>query len=79
MNRRVIVSAIVFGLLAVSIPAEAQRNSRAARAERANRALARWLDQDVAYIIMDEEKAAFKALQTDEERELRELELSMAM
>jgi GWxTD domain-containing protein len=69
MNRKVIVGAIVFGLLAVSIPAEAQRDSRSARAERANRALARWLDQDVAYIITDEEKAAFKALQTDEERE----------
>ena len=69
MSRKVIVGAIVFGFLAVSIPAEAQRDSRSARLERANRALARWMDQDVAYIITDEEKAAFKALQTDEERE----------
>src|SRR5258708_38876945 len=29
----------------------------------------KWLDQDVVYIITDEEKKAFKTLQTDEERE----------
>lgn len=29
----------------------------------------RWLDEDVTYIITDEERAAFKRLQTDEERE----------
>jgi len=59
----------VFALLALSPPTEAQRRlSASARAERANRALSRWLDQDVAFIITDEEKAAFKALQTDEER-----------
>jgi GWxTD domain-containing protein len=29
----------------------------------------KWLDQDVGYIITDEERKAFKALQTDEERE----------
>lgn len=29
----------------------------------------RWLDEDVAYIITDEERAAFKRLETDEERE----------
>jgi GWxTD domain-containing protein len=29
----------------------------------------RWLDEDVAYIITDEERAAFKRLSTDEERE----------
>jgi GWxTD domain-containing protein len=29
----------------------------------------KWLDQDVAYIIMSEERAAFEKLQTDEERE----------
>ncbi len=70
MNRKVIVGAVVFAFLALSLPGEAQRRmSASARAERANRALARWLDQDVAFIITDEEKAAFKALQTDEERE----------
>ncbi len=29
----------------------------------------KWLDEDVAYIITDEERAAFKRLETDEERE----------
>ena len=29
----------------------------------------KWLNEDVAYIITDEERAAFKRLQTDEERE----------
>src|SRR3954468_296823 len=29
----------------------------------------KWLNEDVAYIITDEERAAFKKLQTDEERE----------
>jgi GWxTD domain-containing protein len=29
----------------------------------------KWLDEDVLYIISDEEKKVFKALQTDEERE----------
>src|SRR5258708_9744658 len=29
----------------------------------------KWLDQDVGYIISDEEKKAFKGLQTDEEKD----------
>ncbi|MCC7341170.1 MAG: GWxTD domain-containing protein, partial [Bryobacterales bacterium] len=29
----------------------------------------RWLDEDVAYVITDEERQAFKRLATDEERE----------
>lgn len=29
----------------------------------------KWLNEDVSYIITDEERAAFKRLQTDEERE----------
>ena len=29
----------------------------------------RWLDEDVAYIISDDEKSTFKALSNDEERE----------
>ena len=29
----------------------------------------KWLNEDVVYVIMDEEKASFKRLQTDEERE----------
>src|SRR5262245_13665035 len=37
--------------------------------ELANKALKKWLEEDVAYIITDEEKATFKKLSTDEERE----------
>src|SRR3989454_3678316 len=46
-----------------------QENSRSRAQEEGNRALRKWLDEDVAYIITDEEKATFKALKTDEERE----------
>ncbi|MFT3743116.1 MAG: GWxTD domain-containing protein [Pyrinomonadaceae bacterium] len=43
-------------------------NERKVSAE-ANKVFKKWLDNDVAYIITDQEKKAFKALQTDEERE----------
>jgi GWxTD domain-containing protein len=46
---------------------EEQRRSR--ELENASRALRKWLDEDVSYIITNEERAAFKALKTDEERE----------
>ena len=68
MSRKVVVGAIALAILAGSLPVWAQRNSDSSRAERANRALTRWLDQDVAYIIVNEEKDAFKAMSTDEER-----------
>jgi GWxTD domain-containing protein len=77
MSRRGIFLAAIF-LLSFSLPMAAQKkpeppkpqqNSRSREQELANRALRKWLDEDVAYIITDEEKAAFKALKTDEERE----------
>ena len=37
--------------------------------EAGSRALRKWLDEDVAYVITSEERSAFKALKTDEERE----------
>jgi len=37
--------------------------------ENSSRALRKWLDEDVSYIITNEERAAFKQLKTDEERE----------
>src|SRR5438552_5958735 len=37
--------------------------------EAGSRALRRWLDEDVSYIMTNEERTAFKALKTDEERE----------
>src|SRR5438876_7390728 len=53
---------------------EEQRKKEAAtkksrEQEAGSRALRKWLDEDVAYIITNEERAAFKALKTDEERE----------
>jgi GWxTD domain-containing protein len=66
---------ILFTLIAVlvisTLPAAAlqPQQSRSRQAETAGRALQRWLEEDVAYIITDEERAAFKALRTDEERE----------
>ena len=38
------------------------------REETSDKFLKKWLDQDVVYIITDEEKAAFKRLTTDDER-----------
>src|SRR5437868_3461822 len=37
--------------------------------ENASKALQKWVDEDVAYIITPEERAAWKRLKTDEERE----------
>src|SRR5947208_6216718 len=42
---------------------------RSREQENGSRALRKWLDEDVAYIISNEERTAFKALKTDEERE----------
>jgi len=42
---------------------------RSREQEAGSRALRKWLDEDVSYIITNEERAAFKALKTDEERE----------
>src|SRR5438132_12054265 len=50
--------------------AKAKEEARKSRElENASRALKKWLDEDVSYIITNEERAAFKALKTDEERE----------
>src|ERR1700758_416392 len=46
---------------------EAAKRSR--EQENASRVFRKWLDEDVAYIITNEERAAYKALKTDEERE----------
>jgi GWxTD domain-containing protein len=77
MSRRGIFLA-AFSLLIFSFPIFAQKKSeppkkqqtsKSGQQELENKALKKWLDEDVAYIITDEEKAAFKALKTDEERE----------
>src|SRR4029077_19544099 len=42
---------------------------RSREQENASRVFRKWLDEDVAYVITSEERAAYKALKTDEERE----------
>jgi len=82
MSRRGIVVTLAFLFLFSSFPVLAQKaapkkeekqstkqQTKSRQAEDAGRALRRWLEEDVAYIITDEERAAFKALKTDEERE----------
>ena len=46
-----------------------KEQQRAAAGERMNSVYKRWMDDDVAYIITDEEKKVFKSLKTDDERE----------
>ena len=48
------------------VPKNVQRSREL---ESASRALRKWLDEDVSYVITNEERTAFKALKTDEERE----------
>ena len=80
MSRRGIFVTLASVLLVSSLSASAQKQQtkqqqqkqqeqKSKQAESAGSALKRWLDEDVAYIITDEERAAFKALKTDEERE----------
>ena len=50
--------------------AKAKEDAKRSRElENASRALKKWLDEDVSYIITSEERTTFKALKTDEERE----------
>src|ERR1051326_3415666 len=85
MNRRGIVTTLLalflFSSLVAASPQkeskkqskdskqEAADRSRSRQQELANKALKIALDEDVSYIITDEERAAFKRLTTDEERE----------
>jgi GWxTD domain-containing protein len=50
-------------------PQNNQQNNQSRQRELENRAMRKWLEEDAAYIISDDEKAAFKALTTDEQRE----------
>src|SRR2546425_9905162 len=47
--------------------ADAAKRSR--EQETASRVFKKWLDEDVAYVITSEERSAYRALKTDEERE----------
>ncbi|MEW6736610.1 MAG: GWxTD domain-containing protein, partial [Acidobacteriota bacterium] len=46
-----------------------KRKKRERKSEQGDKGYQRWMEDDVAYILTPEEKAAFKKLQTDEERE----------
>jgi GWxTD domain-containing protein len=48
---------------------DSKDRARSRQQEDASKALKRWIDEDVAYIITNEERAAWKGLKTDEERE----------
>ena len=48
---------------------DTKARAKSRQQEDSGKALRRWLDDDVGYIITNEERAAFKKLQTDEERE----------
>jgi GWxTD domain-containing protein len=52
-----------------SVAQQTREQQRSREAEESGSALKRWLDEDVAYIITSEERSAFRALTTDEERE----------
>src|SRR5438105_4375397 len=84
MNRRGIFAALIALFLFSSFVVIAQQKdppknqmrgpqkddkAKSREQELMNKALKKWLDEDVAYIITDEEKAAFRRLTTDEERE----------
>src|ERR1051325_8398611 len=59
---------VAFALLLVSLAFAQTKKERDLRKELSG-AYSLWVEQDVGYIITDAERAAFKKLQTDEERE----------
>jgi len=78
MNRRGTFATLVALLLLSSLvvlgqkkgqPKEDATKAKSKQQETLNKTLKKWLEEDVAYIISDEEKATFKRLSTDEERE----------
>src|SRR5499426_1392345 len=62
----ILVSCVSFLILADQKKDKAKEKSL--REETSDKFLKKWLDQDVVYIITDEEKASFKRLTTDDER-----------
>jgi GWxTD domain-containing protein len=79
---RSLVMSLAFGLCAPSLTAFAQDDKqekkrqkeqkdrqKKAEAETVNSVYKRWLDEDVRWIITDEERKTFKTLKTDDERE----------
>src|SRR5262245_27833460 len=62
---------LILAVFSLSLMADKKKDKdreKSLRQETSDQFLKKWLDQDVLYIITDEEKAAFKRLTTDEER-----------
>ena len=72
--RRIVISGFLIGfVLTVSVPAgdntkRDKNKEKSLRMETSDQYLKKWLNEDVAYIITPEERAAYKKLTTDEER-----------
>ena len=75
---RRIAQLLICALLSSSVTVLAQdkdkdkrkkEQQRAAEREKMSSVYKKWMDEDVAYIITDEEKKIFKTLKTDDERE----------
>ncbi|MCS6886049.1 MAG: GWxTD domain-containing protein [Acidobacteriota bacterium] len=68
-----VLTILFFGLQMLPVKGfaadEAKKKRKERKVEDAAKIYQRWLETDVAYIITPEERAAFKKLQTDEERE----------
>src|SRR5580700_3050907 len=81
MNRKGILVTTIASILLTSFITIAQQTKKPTKEEAAkakaqakaqelnNQAMKKWLEEDAAYIITDDEKATFKRLKTDEERE----------
>src|SRR5437867_11364624 len=64
----ILSAGIIPGALAQDKPQGKDRNERKKK-EELKSVYKKWLEEDVSYIITDEERKAFKQLKTDEERE----------
>src|SRR5262249_6902531 len=64
----ILSAGIIPGVLAQDKPQGKDRNERKKK-EELKSVYKKWLEEDVRYIITDEERKAFKALKTDEERD----------
>ncbi len=74
MLRKIFGIALIAALAAGALPALAQDKPNKNKNERKQKdelksVYKNWIDQDVPYIITDQERKAFKALKTDEERD----------
>jgi GWxTD domain-containing protein len=69
LARRLALALVMLALAASSILAQDVQDKQRKVKKEPHKAYKEWLEKDVAYIITDEERKAFKKLETDEERE----------